>query len=146
MHPGRAAHWPTSDFDVPKDNYRLVWTCEARVEQCVVGRIPDRLQREVEGRVPVVGSSMKMTEGLATSSTAIVRRLRCSTLRPVLPGTPTSDPFSGVSSTSAITCTGTEVDIHHPLIGTYAEANVQTPLMLGSCDYPPGLLRSLGLQ
>ena len=34
---------------------------------------------------PEVGSSMKTMEGLATSSTAIVRRLRCSTLRPYIP-------------------------------------------------------------
>ena len=53
---------------------------------------------------PVVGSSMKMMEGLATSSTAMVRRLRCSTLSPVLPGMPTSEFRSGVSSTKFITC------------------------------------------
>jgi hypothetical protein len=34
---------------------------------------------------PEVGSSMKTMEGLATSSTAIVRRLRCSTLKPYMP-------------------------------------------------------------
>ena len=37
---------------------------------------------------PEVGSSMKTMEGLATSSTAIVRRLRCSTLRPYMPDAP----------------------------------------------------------
>ena len=52
----------------------------------------------------MVGSSMKMMEGLATSSTAMVRRLRCSTLSPVLPGMPTSEFRSGVSSTRPITC------------------------------------------
>ena len=38
---------------------------------------------------PEVGSSMKMMLGLATSSTAIVSRLRCSTLSPLTPGWPT---------------------------------------------------------
>ncbi len=33
--------------------------------------------------------TMKMMEGLATSSTAMVRRLRCSTDRPDKPGLPT---------------------------------------------------------
>lgn len=33
-------------------------------------------------RLPEVGSSMKTMEGLATSSTAIVNLLRCSTLSP----------------------------------------------------------------
>ena len=46
---------------------------------------------------------MKMTEGLATSSTAMVRRLRCSTLSPLWPGMPTSVLHSGVSSTMSIT-------------------------------------------
>ena len=32
---------------------------------------------------------MKTIEGLATSSTAMVRRLRCSTDNPLMPGTPT---------------------------------------------------------
>ena len=38
---------------------------------------------------PDVGSSMKMMLGLATSSTAIVRRFLCSTERPLTPGRPT---------------------------------------------------------
>ena len=42
---------------------------------------------------PVVGSSMKIMEGLATSSTAIVSCLRCSVDRPVTPGTLTKDFF-----------------------------------------------------
>ncbi len=46
---------------------------------------------------------MKMTEGLATSSTAMVRRLRCSTERPLTPGMPTSVCRSGVSSTMSST-------------------------------------------
>ena len=46
---------------------------------------------------------MKMTDGLATSSTAMVRRLRCSTLSPLCPGMPTSVWRSGVSSTMSIT-------------------------------------------
>ncbi len=36
-----------------------------------------------------VGRTMKMMDGLATSSTAMVRRLRCSTERPLRPGLPT---------------------------------------------------------
>lgn len=35
---------------------------------------------------PEVGSSMKIIEGFATSSTAMVRRFRCSTLSPDSPG------------------------------------------------------------
>lgn len=42
-------------------------------------------------RLPEVGSSMKTMEGLATSSTAMVNRLRCSTLRPLCPAACTSD-------------------------------------------------------
>ncbi|WVZ91811.1 hypothetical protein U9M48_037937 [Paspalum notatum var. saurae] len=38
---------------------------------------------------PVVGSSINIMEGLATSSTAIVSLLRCSADRPVAPGMPT---------------------------------------------------------
>ncbi len=48
--------------------------------------------------------TMKMTEGLATSSTPMVRRLRCSTLSPLTPGTPTSALRSGASSISSSTC------------------------------------------
>ncbi len=40
-------------------------------------------------RSPLVGSSMKTMDGLATSSTAMVRRLRASVLRPPLPAQPT---------------------------------------------------------
>ena len=48
--------------------------------------------------------TMKMMEGLATSSTPMVRRLRCSTLSPLTPGTPTSALASGASSISSSTC------------------------------------------
>ena len=54
-------------------------------------------------------STMKMMEGLATSSTPMVRRLRCSTLSPLCPGSPTRDPFRDVSSIRPITCTSGEV-------------------------------------
>ena len=47
---------------------------------------------------------MKMMEGLATSSTAMVRRLRCSTLSPLRPGLPTMLFARPSSSTSSITC------------------------------------------
>ena len=46
---------------------------------------------------------MKMMEGLATSSTAMVRRLRCSTLSPLMPGLPTMLLARPSSSTSSIT-------------------------------------------
>ena len=46
---------------------------------------------------------MKTMEGLATSSTPMVRRLRCSTLSPLCPGSPTREPLSDVSSMSSIT-------------------------------------------
>lgn len=53
---------------------------------------------------PEVGSSMNMIEGLATSSTAIVSRLRCSVDKPLTPGIPTKESLipssSIVSSTS----------------------------------------------
>lgn len=62
-----------------------------------------RKVRDGQERMPEVGSSIKTAEGLATSSTAMVRRLRCSTLRPLVPGRPTSALRSGVSSTSSIT-------------------------------------------
>ncbi|KAH0450072.1 hypothetical protein IEQ34_020764 [Dendrobium chrysotoxum] len=39
---------------------------------------------------PEVGSSMNIIEGLATSSTAIVSRLRCSVDNPLTPGNPTN--------------------------------------------------------
>ncbi|KAL4599746.1 hypothetical protein ACB092_11G148300 [Castanea dentata] len=47
---------------------------------------------------PVVGSSMKIIEGFATSFTAIVSRLRCSFDRPVTPGKPTKASFIPSSS------------------------------------------------
>ena len=46
---------------------------------------------------------MKTAEGLATSSTAMVRRLRCSTLSPLTPGRPTRACLNGINSTSSIT-------------------------------------------
>uniref|UniRef100_A0A0A9GSN4 Secreted protein n=1 Tax=Arundo donax TaxID=35708 RepID=A0A0A9GSN4_ARUDO len=52
---------------------------------------------------PEVGSSIKMIEGLATSSTAIVSLLRCSVDRPFTPGSPTSAPLNDVSSTRSMT-------------------------------------------
>uniref|UniRef100_A0A0A9C7A4 Secreted protein n=1 Tax=Arundo donax TaxID=35708 RepID=A0A0A9C7A4_ARUDO len=52
---------------------------------------------------PDVGSSMKMMEGLATSSTAIVSLFLCSVDNPLTPGNPTNASFKGKSSTSSIT-------------------------------------------
>lgn len=48
--------------------------------------------------------SKKSREGLPTSSTAMVSRLRCSWLRPHWPGTPTGAPRRPPSSTSSRTC------------------------------------------
>ena len=45
--------------------------------------------RGQRGHQPDVGSSMKTMEGLATSSTAMVKRFLCSTDKPVIPGIPT---------------------------------------------------------
>ncbi|KAK3012422.1 hypothetical protein RJ639_011448 [Escallonia herrerae] len=52
---------------------------------------------------PDVGSSMKMMEGLATNSTAIVSLFLCSVDRPSTPGRPTSASLSGFNSTKSIT-------------------------------------------
>uniref|UniRef100_A0A7N0SXS2 Uncharacterized protein n=1 Tax=Kalanchoe fedtschenkoi TaxID=63787 RepID=A0A7N0SXS2_KALFE len=52
---------------------------------------------------PDVGSSMKIMEGFATSSTAIVRRFLCSVDRPELPGRPTKAFLRESSSTNLIT-------------------------------------------
>ena len=48
---------------------------------------------------------MKTMAGLETSSTAMVRRLRCSTDRPLWPGMPTRALRSPCMSTNANTCT-----------------------------------------
>lgn len=50
-------------------------------------------------------TSMKMMEGLATSSTPMVRRLRCSTLSPEMPGSPVYALRREVSSINSRTCT-----------------------------------------
>ncbi|KFM28431.1 Coatomer subunit beta-1 [Auxenochlorella protothecoides] len=65
----------------------------------------DALERAPAARAsrPDVGSSMKTTEGLATSSTARVRRLRCSTDSPDTPGEPTKAPRRRSSSTRVMT-------------------------------------------
>ena len=47
---------------------------------------------------------MNTIEGLATSSTAIVSRLRCSTLSPEMPGFPTRESLMLVSSIRSIIC------------------------------------------
>ncbi|KAJ7011889.1 hypothetical protein NC653_002092 [Populus alba x Populus x berolinensis] len=52
---------------------------------------------------PEVGSSMKMMEGLATSSTAIVNLFLCSVDNPVIPGSPTTASLRLFSSTNSIT-------------------------------------------
>ena len=53
--------------------------------------------------LPEVGSSMKMTDGLAHSSTPMVNRFLCSTDSPLCPGTPTSAPANGPNSISSVT-------------------------------------------
>ncbi|MCD7462128.1 hypothetical protein HAX54_047829 [Datura stramonium] len=70
------------------------------------------------------GSSMKMIEGQATSSTAMVSLLRCSVDRPLTPGNPTKADLNGVSSTSSITSQQTS-----------AERNLDAPPI-----YPPVFL------
>jgi len=52
---------------------------------------------------PEVGSSMKMIDGFATSSTAMVSLFLCSVDRPFTPGSPTKASLNGLSSTSSIT-------------------------------------------
>ncbi|MFS7971038.1 hypothetical protein Hanom_Chr09g00828031 [Helianthus anomalus] len=52
---------------------------------------------------PEVGSSIKIMDGLATSSTAIVNLFLCSVDSPLTPGSPTSASFIGFSSTRSIT-------------------------------------------
>jgi hypothetical protein len=52
---------------------------------------------------PEVGSSMKMIEGLATSSTGIVNHFICSVESPFTPGRPTIVSLIPLSSTSSIT-------------------------------------------
>ena len=54
---------------------------------------------------PEVGSSMKTMEGLATSSTAMVSLLRCSTDSPLWPGRPTTALLRGSISTRPSTYT-----------------------------------------
>jgi len=51
---------------------------------------------------PEVGSSIKMMEGLASSSTAMVSLFRCSLERSFTPGSPTCAPCNDVSSKSSI--------------------------------------------
>uniref|UniRef100_A0A0A9DMV4 Uncharacterized protein n=1 Tax=Arundo donax TaxID=35708 RepID=A0A0A9DMV4_ARUDO len=46
---------------------------------------------------------MKITEGFATSSTAMVSLFLCSVERPFTPGSPTKASLSGLSSTRSIT-------------------------------------------
>ncbi|KAL1169203.1 hypothetical protein V6Z11_A05G131900 [Gossypium hirsutum] len=52
---------------------------------------------------PEVGSSMKMIEGFATSSTAIVSLFRCSVDKPFTPGKPTMACLNESNSTSSMT-------------------------------------------
>lgn len=86
--------------------HRKGWPCELQQgAQCqgMVFNNSNRCQWE-KLCAPDVGSSMKMTEGLATSSTAMVSRFLCSTESPEMPGRPTKDFLRGVSSTSSSTC------------------------------------------
>ena len=46
---------------------------------------------------------MNMMAGLATSSTAMVSRFRCSVERPLTPGSPTKAPQIGLSSARSTT-------------------------------------------
>lgn len=57
------------------------------------------LRHVLAGTVP-----MKRMEGLAASSTAMVKRLRCSPERPYMPGSPTIWPWMVSSSTTDSVC------------------------------------------
>jgi hypothetical protein len=53
-----------------------------------------------------VGSSINIIDGLETSSTAIVSRLRCSVDKPLIPGMPTKEsliPSSSIVSRTSLT-------------------------------------------
>ena len=55
---------------------------------------------------PEVGSSINMIDGLETSSTAMVSRLRCSVDKPLIPGIPTKAsllPSSSMVSRTSFT-------------------------------------------
>ena len=55
---------------------------------------------------PDVGSSINIIDGLETSSTAIVSRLRCSVDKPLIPGMPTKEsliPSSSIVSRTSLT-------------------------------------------
>lgn len=62
---------------------------------------------------PDVGSSIKIIEGFATSSTAIVNLFLCSVDKPELPGIPTKACLKESSSTSFITCSINSCKIFH---------------------------------
>ena len=53
---------------------------------------------------PVVGSSMKMIDGFATNSTAIVSRFLCSVDNPLSPATPTKASLISSNSIVSSTC------------------------------------------
>ena len=61
---------------------------------------------------PIVGSSMKIIDGLETSSTAIVSLLRYSFDRPLMPGTPTKASFTSSSMVSKTTFTNSCMTCH----------------------------------
>lgn len=75
---------------------RLRWHCGG------ICHGPDTGRHEVD--IPLVGSSMNTMAGFATSSTAMERRLRCSTDSPLTPGRPTRPFRSSTSSTSSSIC------------------------------------------
>nr|GMD52245.1 Coatomer subunit beta-1 [Ipomoea batatas] len=78
-----------------KDIYAWLVNCAHDVHITIAAALASR---------PDVGSSMKMMDGLATSSTATVNRFLCSVERPSTPGSPTRESLKGFSSTSSITC------------------------------------------
>ncbi|PKU67855.1 hypothetical protein MA16_Dca019381 [Dendrobium catenatum] len=61
---------------------------------------------------PDVGSSMKMMDGFATNSTAIVSLFLCSVDRPSTPGRPTKAFLNRLSSTKFI-ISSTNIFIHN---------------------------------
>ncbi|WVZ91813.1 hypothetical protein U9M48_037937 [Paspalum notatum var. saurae] len=81
---------------------------------------------------PVVGSSINIMEGLATSSTAIVSLLRCSADRPVAPGMPTMAFFKSVCDRS--------------LYIQFMNSNANMLRMLKTSEYPNKMLTQIQYQ
>ena len=98
---------------------------------------PVRVRRQLQATLnavpcnpPLVGSSANTIEGLETSSTAMVRRLRCSTLSP-LPGRPTMVSAMGVSSIRSMICVGWKHGSRISLDGVAVCSSITIQRLLG---------------